>query len=58
MKPTNSFAAVAAETADWLADRVMTFELCGMSRPGGAERLRRQARSYRADPQLLATAVA
>jgi hypothetical protein len=53
--PGSSFVPVAAETADWLADRVMTFELCGLSRPGVADRLRQQARSYRANSGSLAT---
>jgi hypothetical protein len=55
--PVPSFAAVAAETAEWLAERVMTFEACGMSRSGAAERLRRQAHSYRAYPELVAAEV-
>ena len=55
---THPFVAVAAETADWLAERLMTFELSGMSKPGSAERLRSQARSYRAHPELLEDAVA
>jgi hypothetical protein len=41
--PPAGFVAVAADTANWLAEQLLACEARGLSRPGSADRFRQRA---------------